>query len=118
MANVTIHITLKRTEGRTSPDAGELARAVEQLVSDALAGGELDGLTSTSGDELAYEVTRVRLARLGEAPWADEAGHVYCAWCSNPVVNERHGRNRQYCSDTCRVYAWRARKETAPTTST
>lgn len=112
MATVTVIIQLRRTEGRTPVDLDALADAVAEALTDAGAGVELQA-PSIDGDELTYEVTQVRVARTADVDTAlstdDPPDVIECGWCHQPALTEPHGQPRKYCSDACRVAAWRAR---------
>jgi hypothetical protein len=110
MATVTLIVTLRRTEGRTPPDLDDLADVVATELDAQLEDFEIQVQDSDGNEELTYTVTRVRRARPADVAALETPDDpTPCAHCGAPTTNDPHGRPRLYCSDRCRIYAYRAR---------
>ncbi len=110
MANVTVHVTLRRIEGRSPVDLVALGEAVIDILAEQYGSEVVVG-----DDDLTYEITGIRLARSAATVLADDEDSTPCEWCQTPTVNDPHGRPRRFCSDIHRVAAWRASQRPQPT---
>jgi len=109
MATVTVTISLRREGRGASVDVEELAEAVV----DAVAGGlDTIDLWDSAGEEVTYEVTRVRRLADQQQPATENDSDTTtpCEQCQTPVTQTPGARMRLYCSDACRQAAWRARQ--------
>jgi predicted Zn-ribbon and HTH transcriptional regulator len=115
MANITVHIRLRRTEGRSPVDPDELARTLLDELESSILDQEVS-VDDSDGEVAAYEITAVTAAASRrDAPALPDPGS--CARCGAEIQSDPMGRPRLYCSPACRQAAHRVRRrESVPDT--